>query len=65
MEIPVPLSQMDEADAMKKMQVFYWVWEIRAGRKDLSNEARPGRPCQINLGTILAHKLELDPHATE
>jgi hypothetical protein len=44
--------------------VLYWVREIRAGREDLSNEAKPGRPCQINLDTVLAHKLELDPNTT-
>jgi hypothetical protein len=44
--------------------VVYWVPEIRVGREHLSDEARPGRPCQINLDTVLAHKLKLDPHTT-
>jgi hypothetical protein len=44
-EIPGRLSQVSGTDAMKKTQVFYWVREIRAGREDLSNVARRGRPC--------------------
>jgi hypothetical protein len=57
-EIPGHLSQVYAADAIKKTQVFHWVWEIRAGREDLSDEARPGRPCQGNLDAVLAHELE-------
>jgi hypothetical protein len=49
---------------MKTMHVFYWVREIRPGREDLSDGARPGRPCQNNLDTILAHKLQPDPHTS-
>jgi transposase len=63
-EIPAPLNQVSGADAMKKTQVFQWVREIRAGREDLTHEARPGRPRQINLDTILAHKLQADPRTT-
>jgi hypothetical protein len=28
----------------------------------LSDEVRPSRPCQVNLDTVLAHKLELAPY---
>jgi hypothetical protein len=47
---------------MKKKQVFYWVWEIRAGGEYLSDEGRPRRPYQLNIDTLLAQKLELNRH---
>jgi hypothetical protein len=47
---------------MKKRQMCYWVRRIRSGREALFDDARPNRPCQMNLETVLAHKLELDPH---
>jgi hypothetical protein len=59
-EIPGPLSQVYEADAIKKAEVLYWIREIRAGCEDLSDETRPSRQCQINLDTVLVHKLELE-----
>jgi hypothetical protein len=49
---------------MKRTQMFYCVREIRSGREVLSDQLRPGRPPQIGLDTILAHKLELDLHTT-
>jgi hypothetical protein len=64
MESPGSLNKAYAADAMKKMRVLHWVREIRGGREDFSNQAWPDPPCQINLHTILAHKLELDPHMT-
>jgi hypothetical protein len=62
--IPGHLSEVYRADTMKKTQVFQWVREIRAGREYLSDEARPCRPCQMNLNTVLAHKFEVAPHPT-
>jgi AcrR family transcriptional regulator len=49
---------------MKRTQVFDWVRETRIGREDLSDQPRPGWAPQIGLDTILAQKLELDPHTT-
>jgi histone-lysine N-methyltransferase SETMAR len=62
--IPGRLSKVYGEDAMKKTQVFYWVAEIRGGREDLSDERRPGRPPDVGIDTILAHRLEKDPHTT-
>jgi hypothetical protein len=44
-EIPRRLIQVHGEHVMKKRRVFYWVREIQAGRKHLSDEARLGRPC--------------------
>jgi hypothetical protein len=63
-QIPERLSKAYGADAMKRTQVFYWIRDIHSGREDLSDQPRLGRPPQIGLDTILALKLELDPHTT-
>jgi hypothetical protein len=63
-QIPERLSKACEVDTMKKTQMCYWVRETGSGREDLSDQPRPSRPPQIGLGTILADKLELDPHTT-
>jgi hypothetical protein len=49
---------------MKKIQVFYWVKEIRRGRKDLDDEQRLDRPLEIALDMIVAYGLEMDPYTT-
>jgi hypothetical protein len=63
-EIPRCLIQVHGEEVMKKMQVFYWVREIRGWGwcKQLSDEARLGRPCEINVDTMLAHMSESNPH---
>jgi hypothetical protein len=59
-EIPARLSQVSGADVTNTMHAFYSVREIPADREDVSDGARHGRPCQINLGAVLVPKLELD-----
>jgi hypothetical protein len=61
-QIPERLSKAYGAAALKITQVFYWVREIRSGQEDLFEQPPPRRPSQIGLDTILAHKLELNPH---
>jgi hypothetical protein len=63
-QIPERLSKAYGADAMKRTQVFSSVREICSRGEDRSDQPRAGRPPQIGLDTILAHKLELDRHTT-
>jgi hypothetical protein len=42
--IPDRLRNIHHEVTMKKIQVFFWVREVRRGREDLSDEERPGRP---------------------
>jgi hypothetical protein len=46
---------------MKKTQVFFWVTEVRRGRKDFSDQERAGKPPIVGLDDILAYRLERDP----
>jgi hypothetical protein len=58
------LNGVYRVDAMKKLQVFLWIQKGRREREDLPDAQRPGRPPRENFDTILAHKLEMNPHAT-
>jgi hypothetical protein len=63
-EIRDRLNRVYGEDAMKKSQVFFWVEGVRRGREDLRDPKRPGRPSTVDFDSILAHKLEINPHTT-
>jgi hypothetical protein len=62
--IPDRLQKIYHEASMKKIQVFFWVGEVRRGREDLSDEERVGRLPTAGLDEILAHRLNRDPHIT-
>jgi hypothetical protein len=43
-EIIDRLNQHYDGDAPQRMQVYYWIKEVKSGRKDLSNVPPLGRP---------------------
>jgi hypothetical protein len=49
---------------MKRTQVYWWVSAVQRGREDVSDSPRPRRPTEIGIDEIMAHWLELNPHAT-
>lgn len=51
-------------DSYKQTQVYYWMAEVKAGRTDLSDLPRSGRPSDDGLTRVILNVLEIDPHAS-
>jgi hypothetical protein len=49
---------------MTQTQVNWWASEVERGPEDVSRSPRSGRPANIGIDEILAHRLEHDPHVT-
>jgi hypothetical protein len=58
------LENVYEDRAMKRMQVYFWIAEVRRGREDFSDEDQPGGPPDIGLDEVLVHRSEAESHMT-
>jgi hypothetical protein len=56
------LRQHYEEDALSRTQVYFWMNEVKRGRMDLDTVASPGREPDESLATVIAGKLDADPH---
>ena len=60
-DIIAELQNVYGLDALSKTQVYYWVNEIKHGRKDLSDAHRPGRPVDEQLIVSIYDRVRDDP----
>jgi hypothetical protein len=44
--------------------VYYWIKEVKSGRKDLSNISPPGRARDDGLDDCIGKTLKKDPHVS-
>lgn len=58
------LEEVYGNDSLSKTQVYFWISEIRGGRKDLQNIESPGRPLQENVSEKILYWLDIEPYAS-
>lgn len=63
-DIVSKLNEVYQEECLCDSQIYYWISEIRFGRKDLSNQKSTGRPYDENIDDFILRQLEKDPHTT-
>jgi hypothetical protein len=61
-EIISRLGDRYEEGALSLTHIYIWINELKPGRIDLNNIARPGREPDDGLAGVIATKLDADPH---
>jgi AraC-like DNA-binding protein len=56
------LRQHYEEGAVSRAQVYFWINGVKRGRMDLNTIASPGTEPDESLASIIAGKLDADPH---
>ena len=58
------LNEVYQEESLSNTQIYYWISEIRFGRKDLSNHKSTGRPFDEKIDDFIIKQLEKDLHTT-
>jgi hypothetical protein len=51
-----------DQDAIQRMQVYYWIKEVKPGRRDLLDTRPPPRTPGERLDDCIGRTLKTDPH---
>jgi hypothetical protein len=49
-------------DALSRMQIYFWINEIKRGKTDFNNSASRGRGPDEDFAGVIPAKLNADPH---
>lgn len=63
-DIIAELANVYHDDALKKASVYYWIDQIRMGRKDLFDEPSQGGLIDVSMDDFIVKQLNIDPYST-